>query len=68
MIAKLNIRKCPFMKQTNLVQTETRNQYQDIGSVYQESFLECIEGECMAWDAKARDCRLMMQLIKEEKK
>ena len=69
MIAKLDIKMCPFRKETDLVQAETRNQYMDIGSVYQESFLECIEENCMAWDSKARDCRLMMKaVVKEDKK
>lgn len=60
MIAKLDIKGCPFRKK--ILETNPG------GRGTEEFFLECKEGECMAWDQKARDCRLMMRDTKEEKK
>lgn len=59
MIANLNIRSCPFRKETTLISTETRSQYQDIGTCYQENFLECIEEKCMGWNQNEHSCLLM---------
>ena len=69
MIAKLDIKKCPFrreIKMTNYSVTGSGNGVVD--TTHEETFMECIESDCMAWDAKAKDCRLMMQPPKEEKK
>lgn len=68
MIAKLDIKKCPFHKETVTGDRKINPNSSVLTTVYIESFLECIEGECMAWDQKARDCRLMMRDTKEEKK
>ena len=65
MIAKLDIKMCPFRKEINLCGTETQNQYMALGSTYQENFLECIEENCMAWHNK--EC-LAMRSPKEDKK
>ena len=59
MIAQLDIKACPFLKEINLVSIENRSQYQDIGTCYQENFLECIEEKCMAWNELKHECRLM---------
>ena len=59
MIANVDIKSCPFRKETILVSSEARSQYQDIGTCYQENFLECIEEKCMGWDKKEHICLLM---------
>ena len=64
MIANIDIKRCPFRKEINLITTESRSQYQDIGTCYQEDFLECIEDKCMAWYNDNKSCLLMH---KEEK-
>ena len=64
MIAHVDIKQCPFRKMTELISAQTQTQYMSLGSVYQETFLECIEEECMAWGPKEKKCLLMR---KEEK-
>ena len=67
MIAKLDIRKCPWRKEVIVIDYKCGGNGTPMVNTA-ENFLECIEAGCMAWDEKARDCRLMMKDKKEEKK
>ncbi len=63
MIAKLNVKKCPFRKYetTETFIWEGNTPFPQTKS---EDFMDCIDKECMAWGEKERTCLLMR---KEEK-
>lgn len=64
MIAKVEIKRCPFRKETFLLSSQTAFQNMSLGDHYSEEFMECIEEDCMAWHDKK--CLLMRD--PEEKK
>lgn len=58
MIAKLDIKSCPFRKKvlhTNMG-----------GKGTEEFFLECVEKECMAWEDDDNSCLLMREKKNEK--
>lgn len=66
MIAKLNIKRCPFRVSYLADGVETRSEYQDMAFGHIAEFEECYEKECAAWSEKERTCLLCRK--EEEKK
>lgn len=66
-IVQLDIKACPFRKETYTIDPKGLflDRYITADSHAKEDFLPCIEEKCMAW-SKAEKCCLMMR--KEEKK
>ena len=58
MIANLNIKNCPFKKWIGMTHYELAGQGFPINTVYEETFMECEEDKCMAWDDKEHKCLL----------
>ncbi len=59
MIANLDIKSCPFRKETSIKDYRLAGNGFPIVDGYLENFLECIEEKCMGWDKKEHNCLLM---------
>ncbi len=59
MIANLDIKLCPFRKETSITDYKYAGNGFPIAYGYSENFLECLEEKCIGWDKKEHSCLLM---------
>ena len=59
MIANVDIKLCPFRKETSMTDYRLTGNGFPITNSYVNNFLECLEEKCMGWDKKNHSCLLM---------
>lgn len=59
MIANVDIKLCPFRKETSMTDYRIAGNGFPMADGYLDSFLECLEEKCMGWDKENHSCLLM---------